>query len=77
MTSATGPRLPQRVVLPDQPLLPAWHLREALGASKQVLCLWRSKYDFPQSHREGWTRFTSTAAVADWLRAWGTEVTLR
>lgn len=77
MTCATGPRLPQSVVLPDQPLLPAWHLRHALGASRQVLHLWRSKYAFPQSHRESWSSVTSTAAVADWLREHGVEVSLQ
>lgn len=69
----TGPRLPSRVILPDQPLLPGWHLRMALGASKQRLHLWR-KRGFPKSHREGAQSYTSTAAVADWLRSRGVAV---
>lgn len=77
MTRESGPRLPRRVTLPDEPLIAAWHLREALGASKQVLHLWRTKHGFPASHRESWSTVTAVAAVADWLRARGVEVTLQ
>lgn len=74
MTRPTGPRLPKRVLLPDQPLLPAWHLRMVLQASKQVLSLWRSRQNFPPCHMEGTQSYTSTAAVADWLRERGVAV---
>jgi len=73
----SGPQVPRYVTLPDDPLIAAWHLRACLGQSRQVLHLWRSKYGFPQSHRESWSSVTSTAAVADWLRAHGVEVTLQ
>ena len=73
----SGPQVPRFVTLPDDPLIAAWHLRACLGQSRQVLHLWRTNHRFPASHREGWTRFTSTAAVADWLVARGGEVTLR
>jgi hypothetical protein len=74
MTRQSGPRLPSRVLLPDQPLLPAWHLRMTLQASKQVLSLWRSRQNFPPCHMEGAQSYTSTAAVVDWLRERGVDV---
>ena len=70
MTRLTGPCLPARVLLPDAPVMAAWHVRMALGgASKQVVSTWRKRYGFPKSHRDGMEFFTSTAALADWLRA--------
>lgn len=70
----TGPRLPARVLLPDQPMMPAWHLRTVLGASKQVLSLWRKRLGFPPTHHDGGQWYTSTAAVAEWLRGRNVEV---
>lgn len=74
MTRQSGPRLPSRVTLPDQPMLPAWHVRMVVGASKSLLCLWRKQNGFPASHRQGVDAFTSTAALADWLRSHGVAV---
>ena len=70
-----GPILPPRVTLPPDPLIPGWHLRDALGASKQVLHLWRRDQKFPPFHREGRDFYTSTDAVARWLEARGVRVT--
>lgn len=67
-------RLPQRVALPDQPVIPAWHLRMALGVSRQVLHVWRRNQAFPPACRAGMNSYCQTAAVADWLRARGVDV---
>ena len=72
--SRHGPRLPARVTLPSAPMMPAWHVRDALGASKQVLHLWRVRSGFPSFIRDGRDYLTSTDAIADWLRAKGVEV---
>lgn len=74
MTRADLPALPSRVTLPAAPLLPGWHLRDALGVSKQNLHQWRRDKGFPPFHREGREYLTSTDAVADWLRSHGVEV---
>ena len=69
-----GPVLRLRVVLPPDPVKPGWHLRDALGVSKQVLHLWRRDQNFPPFHREGRNFYTSTDAVARWLEARGVRV---
>lgn len=69
-----GPRLPSRVTLPAVPMVPGWHVRNALSASKQVISLWRKRHGFPPFHREGREFYTSTAAIADWLEARGVKV---
>lgn len=63
----TGLRLPSRVTLPAAPMLPGWHLRQALGVSKQVVSLWRKRQGFPPFHRDGREFYTSTDALAEWL----------
>lgn len=75
--NATGLHLPRRVTLPDEPLIAAWHLRACLNQSKQVLHLWRARHGFPQSHREGWSWYTSTDAVRQWLEARNVRVTIQ
>ncbi len=71
----TGPRLPERVVLPHRPvMLTSGHLRLALGVSRQRLHLWRRDGGFPPFHRAGQDSFTLTDEVADWCRAQGVEV---
>ena len=69
-----GIRLPSRVTLPAAPVMAGWHLRDALGASKQVLHLWRRDRGFPPFHREGREFYTSTEAIAEWLTSRGVKV---
>ena len=69
-----GLRLPSRVTLPAAPMLPGWHVRNALSASKQVISLWRKNHAFPAYYREGKEFFTSTDAIAEWLEARGVKV---
>lgn len=69
-----GLRLRSRVKLPAAPIMAGWHLRDALGTSKQVLSLWRKRHGFPPYHREGRDYFTSTDAVARWLSERGVKV---
>ena len=54
-----------------------WHVRDALRAYKQVVSQWRKHYAFPPFHREGRDYYTSTAALADWLRRYGVAVTVQ
>lgn len=69
-----GLRLSSRVTLPTAPMLPGWHVRSAVGASKQVISLWRKRQGFPPFHREGREFYTSTDAIAEWLEARGVKV---
>ena len=69
--------LPSRVTLPAAPMIASWHLRDALGISKQVLSLWRKHHGFPGYHREGRDCFTPTDAVAHWLCERGLKVVRR
>ena len=71
----TSLSVPHRVVLPATPLIAAWHLRQALGASKAKLHLWRRDQGFPPFHRDGRDYFTATDAVQRWLEARGVKVT--
>lgn len=70
-----GLTLPRRVVLPATPLIAGWHLRQALGVSKQVLHLWRRDQLFPPYFREGRAYYSDTDAVQRWLEERGTRVT--
>ncbi len=72
-----GVRLPPRVELPAASMMAGWHVRDALGVSKQVLHLWRRDKGFPPYHREGQDYFTSTRAVREWLEARGVRVETR
>lgn len=67
-------RIPATVTLPSAPLVAGWHLREALGASKQVLHLWRRDRGFPPYHRSGRDYYTDTDAVQRWLEAQNVRV---
>lgn len=76
MTKArSGPQtLPHAVTLPSSRFMAGWHVRDALGVSRQVLHLWRARYGFPAYHRDGGDYFTSTDALAEWLRGYGVRV---
>ena len=69
-----GLSLPRRVTLPSTPLIAGWHLRQALGASKAKLHLWRRDQLFPPFHRDGNNYYTCTDSVARWLEERGVKV---
>lgn len=77
MTRLKGPQtLPTVVTLPDAPTMAAEHVRTALNVSRSLQSLWRKRYGFPRSHREGHRYLTLTADVRDWLEARGVRVTV-
>lgn len=62
--------IPARCCLRTAPVLPAGEVYAAVGISRQVAHVWRSRYSFPAS--EG--GMIDTAEVARWLAGRGCQV---
>lgn len=74
MTHRTGIRLPASVTLPDDPMITARNVREALGASRAVLHYWRAHHQFPGFQRVSNVTLVRTDALSDWLERFGVTV---
>lgn len=68
-------RFPMPVTLPVAAVVNAAELSLSLGSpSRQLLYLWRTQRDFPQSFPDGKARFALTDEVEKWLIGQGIAV---
>lgn len=65
--------LPSTVILPAAPMATASHIYSCLGASRQLVHLWR-RHGFPAGHRDGRSRWLFIDDVAAWCERHGSKV---